>query len=393
MESGVWHQLGANSQKITIEQLKNNNGVGVIISPKDLNKKKAIEYTDEYQSLNASILLDLQFYEPEYQHKNLTTYGLDSYRLPLSDLKKMPSINMASLSKDITELNKEVGSSAIIAPAMVYEPGNSELYNINEQLFSAAKLAGENLGLPVYATIVLGNGFAKSTELLEEALGQATNLKADGWYFACEVNSGAIPSDMEEVEFICNAILTLAGTGVPLIHAFAGPSGLLSLACGSRSIAIGQHKTLWSFSRSRFQESGRSGGQKIPSRYFSDKLWSTIVLPDESTQISSSIWGKIKSSSPFHPISQNDESWLGNQKHNHLLYVLGNFYSSILKNSSQSICEDMVVHLKNADEIYKEIAEVLGVVKDNADSHQIVWAKALEQINADRSDDFNFLEN
>ena len=56
MRRGAWHQCGDRSQKLVEEQLQQNAGVGVIISPRDLSRKNAITYAARYQALGAELL-------------------------------------------------------------------------------------------------------------------------------------------------------------------------------------------------------------------------------------------------------------------------------------------------------------------------------------------------
>ena len=60
MRRGAWHQLGWQHQKMVVEQLKNNAGVGVILSPRDLSFSKAQEYVPQYKAEGASVVCDPQ---------------------------------------------------------------------------------------------------------------------------------------------------------------------------------------------------------------------------------------------------------------------------------------------------------------------------------------------
>jgi hypothetical protein len=44
MKRGVWHQCGDRSQNLVREQLELNNGVGVILSPRDISFDNATNY-------------------------------------------------------------------------------------------------------------------------------------------------------------------------------------------------------------------------------------------------------------------------------------------------------------------------------------------------------------
>src|SRR5262245_1997893 len=120
MLRGVWHQCGYNTQKVVLEFLKAKIGVGAIISPKDLGLSKAREYADQYRDLNAGVLLDPQFYEPEYNARNLATYPISEFRKSIRGLGTLPADATAALIKAIAAENESLRTTAVIAPAVPY---------------------------------------------------------------------------------------------------------------------------------------------------------------------------------------------------------------------------------------------------------------------------------
>jgi hypothetical protein len=74
MQRGAWHQLGWQHQKMVIEQLQNQAGVGVILSPRDLSYSKAQEYVPQYRDLGASVVLDPQWHIPDFTNPQLDDY-------------------------------------------------------------------------------------------------------------------------------------------------------------------------------------------------------------------------------------------------------------------------------------------------------------------------------
>ncbi len=68
MQRGIWHQFGDKSQRLVLEQLQHHNGVGVILSPRDLSYDHAIEYAGKYRASNAEVLIDFQFYIPHFSN-------------------------------------------------------------------------------------------------------------------------------------------------------------------------------------------------------------------------------------------------------------------------------------------------------------------------------------
>lgn len=269
MKRGTWHQCGDKSQKVVQEQLEHGNGNGVILSPRDLSRHNAKEYAEEYRKLGADVLLDQQFYVPDFSNKNLLSYPISQHRASISQLNQINNISLDLLAKDLEESNREIGVSALVAPAVIYEAARSDIVQLNAWMFSAAKRAGNVLGIPTYATIVLGRSVTSSMQTLASMLSQATALDADGWYFAFDFNASRIPSDRNDLERAGKALLSLACTGLPVLHAYAGPLALLPLGFGSTGAGIGQAQNTWQFTPERWQPTaGQGGGGDAPPRFF-----------------------------------------------------------------------------------------------------------------------------
>ena len=103
--------------------------------------------------------------------------------------------------------------------------------------------------------------------------------------------------------------MTLACTGRPVLHAYAGPLGLLSFGFGASAVGIGHSQNLWKFTRVRWQPTvAQGGGGDAPPRFFSTALWGTIIYPDETIQLSVNLRTQILTQSPFSaPVASNVE--------------------------------------------------------------------------------------
>ena len=286
MRRGPWHQFGDRSQKLVIEQLQQGSGVGVVLSPRDLARNNAIEYAQRYHGLNAHVLIDQQFYVPDFTNPNLNSYPMSHCRTAAAQLHQIADPDLAALATELYAVNNELSADGLIAPALVYEAGRPDIVQLNRRLFTAAKQAGNSLGIPTYATVILGRSATSSDQTMNAILSQATALNSDGFYYGFEFSPERIPSSREFVSRCCAAGLVLACTGLPVLHAYAGPMALLSLAFGATGSAIGHSQNLWQFTPSRWATStGQGGGGKAPPRFFSSSLWGTIVYPDEVAQL------------------------------------------------------------------------------------------------------------
>src|SRR5437016_2772442 len=101
MRRGVWHQCGDRSQNLVEEQLQKGAGVGVIISPRDLSRDRAIEYASRYRALGAELLLDHQYYIPEFTNGRFETYPISRFRKGVSSLNKISD-------QDLTDFRNEL---------------------------------------------------------------------------------------------------------------------------------------------------------------------------------------------------------------------------------------------------------------------------------------------
>src|SRR6266446_4005404 len=98
MRTGTWHQFGDRSQTLALEQLKKGVGVGVILSPRDLNYDNAVSRASEYRDLGAHVLLDQQFYVPNFLNEKIDSYPTSPYRVAASKLHQLSENQLNKLS-------------------------------------------------------------------------------------------------------------------------------------------------------------------------------------------------------------------------------------------------------------------------------------------------------
>lgn len=402
MNRGIWHQFGHHSQTLALEQLRDRRGVGVILSPRDLSFDNAKERSVDYQGLGAEILVDQQFYEPDFTNRFTETYPAEEFRRSLSSLRRLKQGEMVSLAAIIESINSDLGASAVLAPAVCYEAGRLETADVNAALFGAARQAGDSLDIPVYATVVLGSSVTGSWGTIAAALDEATSLPADGWYFGFEFQEEArIPSDLEATFRCLKAGLKLACTGKPVLHAFAGPGCILSFCFGATGSAVGHTQNLWQFSRSRWQRSeGGGGGGDAPARFFSSKLWGTIVYPDEIARLDAELGTAVANQvltkttfteqvavrAPFSPLSRHVAS-------KHLLAILCESGTRIARlGGSLKACAAVDKLLADAVSLHAQIEEAGIALADDTAAYQENWRRALSRLQRDDKQGFDVLK-
>lgn len=394
MKRGVWHQCGDKSQKIVLEQLQAGVGCGVILSPRDLSATSMSTYAEQYRGLGADVLVDPQFYVPDFANKHLGTYGLSKFRTSVSTLNNISDSDLGELVGELQQLNASVGASAVIAPAVLYEAGRPDIIEVNSRLFVAAKQVGQNLGIPTYATVGIARSATSSDTTTVAALNAATTLNADGWYYAFEFEEERIPSSREATLRCCGGGLSLALTGRPVLHAYAGPMGLLSYAFGATAAAVGHSQNLWKFTRERWEPpSGQGGGGDAPARFFSSALWGTIIYPDETSQLSPPLWSQVLTPTPHcGPVSAN-VAWDRWDANKHLVRCLAQALTPIAAlTDPRQAAHTAMARLDGAVSLHAQIAAGGLTLKDNTNRYQQNWRLALNDLLTRRQDDYDYLE-
>ncbi|RZM19829.1 MAG: hypothetical protein EOO88_36960, partial [Pedobacter sp.] len=183
MRRGPWHQFGDKSQRLALEQLQAGLGVGVILSPRNLASHKATEYAAQYHNLGADVLIDHQFYNPAFSNDVLSTYPINQYRVNISDLHQISDIDLTDFTSQLRITHRDISANGVIAPAVIYQAGSDQCIELNTRLFNAAKTVGDELGIPTYATVVLGRSVSSSSQAMGNILSSVTALNSDGWYY------------------------------------------------------------------------------------------------------------------------------------------------------------------------------------------------------------------
>lgn len=388
MRRGMWHQFGDRSQRLALEQLKQGVGVGAILSPRDLSHANARTYASQYHDLGAEVAIDQQFYIPNFSNRKLESYPTSQYRITVSRLRQLSDNDLNGLAVGLQQSNSEISADLLIAPAVIYEAGRPDIVSLNARLFWAAKAVGDTLGIPTFATVALGRSVTSADQTTLAALSCATSLNADGWYFAFEFGQERLPTSQEQVLRCCIAGLTLACTGKPILHAYAGPMGLLSFGFGATGAGVGHNQNLWHFIRGRWGPSEpQGGGGDAPPRYFSAALWGTIVHPDETAQLPPDLRNDILTPSPF------ITPWARWQANKHLMYTIGSALANIASQTNPRLCAQAAIPvLQTAVARHVAISSLGLALRDDTHTYQANWLAAVNSLLVQREGDFDYIE-
>lgn len=395
MRRGAWHQCGDKSQRLVIEQLEQGNGVGVVISPRDLAADNAVQYSERYRELGADVLIDMQFCNPAFSNNRLSSYAINQFRTSISQLHQISDEDLIQFASALRTVQSNLSTAGVIAPAVKYEAGRPDIVQLNGKLFNTAKQVAEQLNVPVYATVILGSSITSSQNTIQTCLSDVTSLDCDGWYYSFEFpHHERIPSAEESILRCCMAGLKLATTGKPVLHAYAGPMALLSMGFGATGAGIGHWQNLWQFTRGRWETTEeQGGGGDAPPRYFSNRLWGTIIYPDEFFQLASGLRAQVFTASPFSPsgISQA-VPWSRWDANKHLVHCICSTVAEIAQATDPRQNAATAINvLQDALQLHQTIAENLDLA-DNANSYQANWISAVNTLLNDYSDDFDYLE-
>lgn len=397
MKSGAWHQFGDRSQKLALEQIERGIGVGAVISPRDLARDRAVEYAIQYRDLGVEVLADPQFYLPDSNAGHLSTHETASFRSSVGGLGGIGPAKLSALGDALNRWNSALKTNAVIAPAVIYEAGRPDIVDLNATLLSEACKAGASLGLPTYATVVLGHSVTSSDVTLREMLAAVTALCPDGWYFSFEFREPRVPASQALVRRFLEAGLALACSGKPVLHAFAGPMALLSRCCGIRAVGIGHSQNTWQFTRERWQPTeGGGGGGAAPPRLFCPALWGTIVYEDEFAQLPLSLRTRIHAPSPYSsqvkpaPPFLPWTKWDANKHLVHSLCVEVSRHISLP--SIRAAATSAISVLDNAAALHEEISAEGIDLTDNTDAYIAPWRNALEEYLVSSSHEIDLFE-
>lgn len=384
--------MGDQSQTLVADELENGAGVGAIISPRDLTLEAASRAAATFRGFSASVLYDPQFHVPGFSNSNLESYPTDELRATVSSLNEIDHAGLDHLRHCLEQENSRLDTDAVIAPAVVYEAGRSDVISLNSKLHAAAKAVADAVGKPCYATVFLGNSVTSSLGTILSVLSSATNLECDGWYFGFEFPPERIPSDQASVLRCLVAGLSLATTGKPVLHAYAGPMAILSTAFGATGAALGHRQNLWRFSRERWEAVVSTPRRSSPPRFFSTALWGTVIYPDETYNLSQDLQDQILQPSPF-TRNLNPVTWKKGDASRHLVYAIASKVEEIAVQTTPRECAaSALLVLDNAIALHGQLAAEMLTLADQANAYQQSWRSAVQQLLDEQGDDLDYLE-
>ena len=156
----------------------------------------AADYAQQYRALGASVLIDHQFYVPDFSNTKLASYPTNQFRDSISGLNQVNPQQLAGLRKRLIRFIRRSPLTALSHP---------RLYTKREGRTSLISTQGCSRPPRQWATrgdfqrmrrSCWGGSATSSDSTLAGILGSATALDAAGWYFSYEFSPGRLPSVM-----------------------------------------------------------------------------------------------------------------------------------------------------------------------------------------------------
>ena len=173
MRRGAWHQCGDRSQKLVEEQLQQGMGVGVILSPRDLTRLRALEYAATYIASGAEVLLDHQFYVPDFTNPRLNSYPVSAYRNAISTLNSLTDADLVEIGNQLRIDHQELHASSGVIGAVGRLRGRTTRYfvQLNSRLFTVARTGARMISASQFMQrSFLGAPLAASDQTIATAL-------------------------------------------------------------------------------------------------------------------------------------------------------------------------------------------------------------------------------
>lgn len=252
-------------------------GGTVVLSPRDLSNKQLRSLAEDVAEIEGGkTLLDPQFYVPHADHDRLCSHGFWPADFASGSFFQGPE--MESLVRQIVELNKDLGTEAIILPGMLANPVD-DLWLAHHETFltTARDMAG---GTKVYATLALGADTARNREQVTALLEAVTRWKADGYYIVCEHPNGEyLVQDAIWLAHVLDLTAGLRLAGAQVILGYCNHQMLVAHVAGANAICSGTWMNVRSFPPDKFSKDYEEEIRRRATWYYCPQALSEYKIP------------------------------------------------------------------------------------------------------------------
>jgi hypothetical protein len=252
-------------------------GGTVVLSPRDLNDKQLRSLAEDVSEIEGGkTLFDPQFYVPHADHDRLCSHGFWPADFASGSFFQGPE--MESLVRQIVELNRDLGTEAIILPGMLANPVD-DLWLAHHETFltTARDMAG---GTKVYATLALGADTARNREHVTALLEAVSRWRADGYYIVCEHPNGEyLVQDAIWLAHVLDLTAGLRLAGAQVILGYCNHQMLVADVAGANAICSGTWMNVRSFPPDKFSKDYEEEIRRRATWYYCPQALSEYKIP------------------------------------------------------------------------------------------------------------------
>lgn len=240
-------QMGHGMQGLSQELISLWGKGTVILSPVNISQGKIVKFSQQIKKCGGDVLFDPQLFFPYEGHNKLKEYDYwpeDGVSISSENI----NLNM---STNILNINKKIGSSAIIIPSAEINERNLKYLHLME---SSANFFKSKTDKPILATLCLSADIIRNSDLIENIIEELRKLQVDGFYIVPHpYNNEYIVSDPMWMIGMLKIISCLKLFGKKVIVGYSNHQGLIYSIANVDAIASGTYMNTRCFMPSKFK--------------------------------------------------------------------------------------------------------------------------------------------
>lgn len=265
-------QQGYGMMKMNLELSKEINDLGVILSPRALQKNTDIEslekHAEKLKQNNVKILFDPQFYVPRTNLEKILKFpyfkGINNYETMIFKANEAKTFIENVVSYQINKLCVD----EVIIPNIYTNSINEDWYDIVETFIDDFKQY--TFGKFTYLTVPIGADVVKNKGMFDELISRLTQYDVDGYYFVFKSPKGFLIDEEDYLYALLDAFISLNLAKKKVIIGYANQQDLIFSAAGVSAIASGNFRNVRSFDPEIFFEEENSDETKRRGTWYYD---------------------------------------------------------------------------------------------------------------------------
>jgi len=382
-------QVGHNGFPLTQQAIEEKYADGAILSPSDYDLQKNQELAEFIHARSGIVLFDNHWYIPRSDRPKLTEYeyfrhfGGDGYDTSLMEDKN----SREKLCNEIISIQDSLDVDAYLSPAVYIDTFSDTKIQRYVELSRSFIECKQNIGrdIPCFATLPISSHVLINADDRKDLLDYITTLDCDGFYISVGVEDGeGYPlSRLADVASMINFVYSLKMNKYYVLMGHSHHLSYLLLCAGIDGFSTGHYKNLRTFNVSRW-DTEASGGRFPALNYFSVPLLNDLRVDSDLEFLYQSSFEleKIKSKSPFEnqlfEQSPTLSGWRYRDSWDHYIWSCHHLLERLKKKNLQERIEEVDMHLKNANELYQNIQNEVGILTQPDERIYTSWKSAIQ---------------